>query len=484
MAKIRKGTKTPMEPDMTEDIVEGPRGRSTGQYGSQEMILSNVIIQKVHLSDNLNKAYVHILNSSHYSLKQNNEQEHFSKIKLELHHKHPTISKFIKNEENSEEEDDYIKKAPHKKTERRKKEKNSDKLQAMPSSLSLSNAPHSSQHALARMCVMCFRIFPSHCHPWTTFNADYLIEFTQTSWEKPPYQDIVEGLLNIELLNSTYVPICQSCTCFVKKYSLVVIETNAKCEEEYHSCDKKRKPQSHIKWTRKKRQMVSSKPRHPVHLAVDFILSGGCTLSPCYSVLNHLMESITYKFPSNPILQMKGGLLHSFTQAVLHHICEFQVAPHTYLQFISLLKWLMTGSQRILTDQRMAKKMRRYLCDFPDHEQWWKLQLPPSACRFCHGGEAHPHIINSNENISFCSMLWNPTETLHNLTKEIQKIEESKQMVDHVTTFCYKCCRFSVISYEYDCSLRKTMKLSVTSSPDAYYTRMIYLFGIVTGSKH
>jgi hypothetical protein len=458
-----------MEPDITDDIVVGPRGRSTGQNESQELILSNVIIQEVQLLDSLNTGNKHILNSLHCSLKQGNEHEPFSKIKLVLHPKYPPISKFIKTEEMVETEKEHsdIEK------KNRKKENAIKHPTVMPESQS------------ARMCVMCFRLFPSHSHSWTTFNTSYIIDFIQTSWEKPPFQDIVEGLLNIELLNSPYVPICQPCCCFVKKYSLVEVEKSEKCKEEHHhhASNKKRKQLSHFQYSRKKRKMISSKPLHPVHLAVNFILSGGCTLSPCYSVLNHLMESITYKFPSNPLLQMKGGLLYNFTHAVLHHIDEFKVPPHTYLHFISLLKWLMTGSQRILVDQRMAKRMRRYLCDFPDHEQWWKIQLPQSACRFCHGSEP-PNILHESEKRSFCSVLWNPNETIQNLTKEIQKIEESRQIVDYVTTFCYKCCRFSVISYEYDCSLRKTMKLHVTSTADAYYTRMIYLFEIATGSKN
>ena len=407
---------------------------------------------------------MHILNSSHSSMKQDKEQELFPTIILPLHIQYPPINRFIKKEETmdfAEEEE------PPKQPDKKAKTEHGENI---------NHEPHST---LERMCVMCFRLFPSHSHPWAMFNTNYIIKFIETSWEKPPYQDIVEGLLQMKLSSSKYVPICQPCCCFVKKYSLVVVEINDRCEEEYHTREKR---QSGIQYSRRKRKLKSSKPLHPVHLAVDFILSGGCTLSPCYSVLNHVMESITYKFPSNPILQMKGGLLYNLTHAILHHISEFNVAPHTYLQFISLLKWIMTGSQRILVDQRMAKRMRRYLCDFPEHEQWWKSQLPPSACRFCSGTES-PQLLPKSEHLSFCSVLWNSNETLQSLTNEIRKIEESKKIIDHVTTFCYKCCCFSVISYEYDCSLRRTMKLPLTSTPDAYYTRMIYLFEVATGNK-
>jgi hypothetical protein len=460
-----------MEPDMTEDMVEGPSGRSTGQKGSQEKVFSNAIIQNAELLDSLNQDNMHILNSLHSSLKQDNEQELLVKIKLELHEKYPCITRFIKQEEevmDAAEEYNDMGNASHK-----KKPKNEESV--------LKDCDQAHQRPLARMCVMCFRLFPSHSHQWTMFNTDYVTEFIHTSWEKPPYQDIVEGLLQMERSSSSYVPICQPCCCFIKKYSIVTVEMNDKGEEEYFSREKKQKRQISFQYSRKKRKIEAHKPRHPVHLAVNFILSGGCTLSPCYSVLNHLMESITYKFPSNPILQMRGGLLYNLTHAVLHHINEFKVPAHTYLQFISLLKWVTTGSQRILVDQRMAKRMRRYLCDFPEHEQWWKRHLPPSACRFCHGDESK--ILHASENISFCSVLWNSKETLQNLTKEVEKIEESKQIIDHITTFCYQCCRFSVISYEYDCSLRKTMKLHITSTRDAYYTRMIYLFGIATESR-
>ena len=419
---------------MTEDMVEGPRGSSTGQKGSHEMMLSKVIMEDIKLLDGFNSHLKHTLNSTHSILKQANQQEVLTKVKLVLQNKYPAIH-FIKAENEIEidsfDDDDH----------------NSSLINV----LKTEELPQAQPQQIGQMCPMCFRLFPWDTHTWSMFQRKCMLDFINDSWEKPPYQQIVEGLLQIEA-EHLYVQICQPCTCFIKKYSDF---TNQDGTPTY---------------PKKRRKSASTKPKHPVYLAVEFILSGGCTLSPCYSVLNHFMESVTYNFPSNPILQMKGGSLYNAVHAVTHHISEFKVPPHTYLQFITLLKWLMSGSQRILVDQRLAKRMRRYICDFPEHEEWWKLRLPESACRFCHGS------ILSFSSPSFCSTLWKSQSTFLNLTDAIEKIEETCKIIDYVTTFCCKCCKFSVISYEYDCALRNTMKMHITPTADAYYTRMVCLF--------
>jgi hypothetical protein len=101
-----------------------------------------------------------------------------------------------------------------------------------------------------------------------------------------------------------------------------------------------------------------------------------------------------------------------------------------------------------------------------DEEDWWKKKLPQSACRFCYG-----NLIPSSPP-SFCSVL----AQKDNLTKSIEKIESYNIIQDCVTFFCCECCRFSVVSYEYDCALRSTMGLHTTPTADAYYTRIANIF--------
>jgi len=317
---------------------------------------------------------------------------------------------------------------------------NSDDDDAAPSEDNGQMPPSAGQ-----MCLMCFRLFPYYKHPWSIIEKGEMNLFINTAWNPPPYQHIIEAILNQP--SCFFIPVCQHCSCFIRK-GLAVLEGQS------------------LSTT-----LPENRPKHPVHLAVEFLLSGGCTPSPCHSVLNHLMESMAYDFPNNPLLQMNGLVLHDLVHSVLHHIETFQVEPHTYINFICLWKWLSTGSQRILSDHQLAKLMRKYLCDYPHHEEWWKQKLPKSACRFCYGAKI------STVSPSFCSIIASPHSSfaMSDVLAILEKLEKNTQTVDHSTIFCCECCKFSVISYEYDCAFRSAMLLPTIGSADAYYTRMANL---------
>jgi hypothetical protein len=433
IAKKRKGMKTPIDPAMTGDIVEGPSGSSTGQNEFHENILSSAIIE-----DPLAACLFEVsspkdtLNSSHSSMKQG--KEHDVSCKLQRKTKKPKlistsdskmfriifkdIESIIMDSDDDDDNDDEI--------ETKNEEEEDDDDEA------------------CQLCLMCFRLFSYHRHTWSIMQKNEVDTFIHKAWNPPPYQHIIEAIL--QQPNCVFIPVCQHCSNFVRK-GLSIHEAHPSCLPE-------------------------NRPKHPVHMAVEFLLSGGCTPSPCHSVLNHLMESMAYNFPDNPILQMKGMVLHNVVHSVLHHIETFKVEPHTYMNFICLWKWVSTGSQRILANHHLAKLMRKYLCDFPHHEEWWKQKLPKSACRFCHG-----ILPPSIPKPSFCSVIASSDATfqLSKVLKILENFEKRTSTVDHHTIFCCECCKFSVISYEYDCAFRNAINLPIIASADAYYTRMAHL---------
>jgi hypothetical protein len=294
-------------------------------------------------------------------------------------------------------------------------------------------------------CPMCFRLFHRHQGIWFPHTKNQLSTFIKEYWQTPSYQDVIEANIS-HFAEDDHVSICQYCSAFIRMH----VKKNSK--------DK------------------ATKPKHPMSLAVDFILSGGSTPSPCHSVLNHCMESLVYNFPSNPILQTKNCDLYDMVQAIMHHIHTFQIKnSHEFVKFGVFLKWIFNGRQRMIRDTESAKIIRRYLSDNCDQEKWWDEKVPTSPCRFCCKSSAGAAVTPS-----FCGVVWTGTSiqqtSSDNIQRDLERIESANVCIDNMSAFCCKCCKFSVISYDYHKNMRNVMGLLPIHSEDAYYSRLLCIY--------
>jgi hypothetical protein len=408
----------PIDPETTADMVEEPNGSNTGQDESQRLILSNAIIKKRR--------------------KDNNDESDFD---IQDHTLNTTHCSMSQSWDQVVQPPKTIQNCKVRSSNPQKYRRGNDGDQPTSNDKGASPIIH---------CPMCFRLFHIYQGIWFPHTKKQMSTFIDEYWQTPSYQDVIKANIS-HLEEEDQVSICQYCSAFIRM---------------------------HVKQISKDK---SKKPKHPMDMAVDFILSGGSTPSPCNSVLNHCMESLVYNFPSNPILQAKNCDLYDMVQAIMHHIHTFEVKnSHEFINFGCFLKWIFNGRQRMIKDAESAKIIRRYLSDHSDQEKWWSEKVPTSACRFCSKSPAS--VIPS----SFCSVLWTGTSIQQsaNIHSDLEKIESTNICIDNMSIFCCKCCRFSVISYDYHTKMRNVMGLLPIKSEDAYYSRLLCIYKNQQKVKH
>jgi len=286
-------------------------------------------------------------------------------------------------------------------------------------------------------------------------------------WVHPPYQNVVRKYIHIAALNKNtgkkrkmadtpnhaeredtkedeiekisdevVVSICVDCSLFFKKKQKVKTELCLSTER--------------------------GNAKHPMHMCVDFIVSGGCSPRPSSSVLIHGITSMLYEFPRNPIFEDDNQVLFHIMGGAQKYADLFSSSIYDLEEYVCVLKWIWCGCQQILVDGCLAKQFRKYNGDHPGQSQWWRKQLP-SACRFCRGCHiskmSHNYSYSIHFALSVASGKASSEEGIKWILAELAKIESLDHPIEHVSVFCTKCCRLSVISYEYDNALKALLHI-------------------------
>ena len=205
-----------------------------------------------------------------------------------------------------------------------------------------------SKYANCSYCNMCYRLFRaprSGCSKadveedsegtlWVEHSPDDVLKFARASaspisnadamaeakWQSPPYLKQVEtAMLAAKLMGKKSIILCQHCTAFMRKH-------------QHHPPPPL--PNGH-------------KAMLPMHVVIKYIMSGGCSHRPCQKMLAHCVESLVFRFPSNPIVvlgQDNEGVhfLRERVQLLARHLGLFfdnnDTDPH--YSFVCLLRWV------------------------------------------------------------------------------------------------------------------------------------------------
>jgi hypothetical protein len=230
-----------------------------------------------------------------------------------------------------------------------------------------------------------------------------------------------------------------------------------------------------------------------MHIFVDFILSGGCSLRPSSSVLIHCMDSILYRFPVNPILEMKNQTLFELFSSIKTFTESFALSVYDVDEYLCFLKWIWCGSPNILLDQTFAKSMRRYTSKYPAYEVW-KNKMLPVPCRHCGPVRLETELHTSYQSNLYSTVLLTGSSLLiendSSIIHSLLDIEKHEKPIEYVSTFCTCCCRISVVSYTYTTILKKRMKVPLVYTDDrtddarAYYCKKIRHFKDIVNEDH
>jgi len=316
------------------------------------------------------------------------------------------------------------------------------------------------KYANSMPCLICSRLYQRpDCRTmgddrkdWVSISVTELRDFTATKWRKPPFQKALEATL--AKLNGM-VLVCTHCAGFVRRNQ------------------------------REQAKIL------PMHLALNHIMSGGCEQSPPTKMLTHCIESLAYRFPSNPLLQQEHGdelvgLPERIQLIIKHQEIFFETSKenHDYLCF---LRWIVEGSQHFMVDANFARKVRKYVEENEEVKDWWAEKAPTTAtCRNCLSSRFKPLRDRINEIVSpirkkeargYSSVVvFSSPNPEIKISKGVNAVEDSGIIIDGATAFCTQCRGVSLISYEYDCLVKTAAGgYGITPFTDVYYERIVRL---------
>jgi len=323
-------------------------------------------------------------------------------------------------------------------------------------------------------CGMCVRIFqkegerqrdedPHRLTQWVEHSKKEIMDFILTVWLKPWFQSMI--VANMEAQGEN-ICICKACSGFIRRSQR----------------DKEKK----------KVKKNNTKPVLPMFVALQYILSGGCTQSPCFKMLKHCVESLCHRFPTNPILQAKNGNLYlervfERMQLIAKQWNVFFKHPKANNEdFICIARWLAEGSQTFMIDSNLSRKMRKIMENTPEFKTWWSERVPPAlACRH-HLTVGQPmigklmqmHVAPQEikEKASYSMVLAHESffPVIPILEEMKTNIEKVPYVLDQVSCFCTRCNKVSVLSYEYDVILKRVAGgWGISPFREIYYDGMV-----------
>ena len=202
---------------------------------------------------------------------------------------------------------------------------------------------------------------------------------------------------------------------------------------------------------------------HPLHLVVDYILSGACS-TPAPSRLQ-FVRWISEMDAEHPILCCTR---HGEFRDRLQAISSFD--PLFGAGSISLARWLFEGGSHIFDDMDLGRNIRRLISSGGAPRFWETL---PSACRRCAATE------NNND-----FLLGYSGALLHGsaqrMMAEFEGVIEVAPAIAGLTVFCLRCRAVSAISFEYDSALRAALRIA-PQTREGHYARIATLHSLQRG---
>ena len=327
-------------------------------------------------------------------------------------------------------------------------------------------------------CAICFRLFsregekslaveaekqPRPCARarWFPYTRSEISAFVEKEWENNPMREIVTNAMEKALVvgkkreRDPTVLVCEHCSGYVRKK--MTMGTTVKKESEL-----------------------------PMWLTIRYIQSGGITTSPCRKMLLHCLQSLLFRFPQNPILHFKrqGSMvgLDMKLLIILHFMNrpEWHGEDNDESTCLPMARWLAEGSQHLLVDANFARRLRKFLDEHRAAGAWWRQNANcNAACRHCLPFlkkevqlELCRSIPQGSELPSYRGVMAHASPRSGvEVEKKMYRMEKAKVIKNGITTFCTLCRTVSVISYEYDCLLRKALGKEPESRADVYYTQ-------------
>jgi bisphosphoglycerate-dependent phosphoglycerate mutase len=325
----------------------------------------------------------------------------------------------------------------------------------------------------AKYCILCFRLFTARPQEeankeidneklwvtqWVVHDCAQVLMFINERWQPPYYQELIKEMLP----ETGVVSVCKHCSEYIRRVLKDDVVFNMPdCE----------------------------KPSIPMHIAIRYIMSGGCTQSPCRKMLAHCIESLCYKFPSNPILQFferteERGLSDKM-QIIGKNLDVFHDESVPNHVFIGVAKWLTEGSQHFQTDAAFARVMRQIMEKHENVVQWWKDRVMPNIACKDHMAIMTPdnrgtvkEMVSKHENIGPAAysmvLVYGSKSPKIRIQQKLEEIEAEKFLMDGISCFCMVCSKVSVMSYEYDLFLKTAAGgQCITPHRDIYYDKAI-----------
>ena len=217
--------------------------------------------------------------------------------------------------------------------------------------------------------------------------------------------------------------------------------------------------------TRRRRQRDScGLKKHPLHLIVDYVMSGACS-TPAPSKPQFL-RWVSEMDVQNPILVgTRHGAFNDRMQAIR------TLDPLFGAKSISMVRWLFEGRSHIFDDMDLGRNIRRIVSDTCVIQRFWEA-LPPSCRRCCArlgGGSPHTDFLGYSSTLLHGS----------SMDLEFDAVIEIAPAVPGLTVFCVYCSSVSAISFEYDSALRNKLCVGrAQPTSGGHYARIAMLHGL------
>ena len=303
-------------------------------------------------------------------------------------------------------------------------------------------------------CPFCYRLYSNEEKNWIQHPQDILETVMHGKcWKKPSYQSVIERIFFQFLKQTQNISLCTDCSAFIRKNVLMRSEENA---WKYH----------------KKIDFV----KHPMDVFVEYLISGTCTSKPCNSVVIHGLQSLCHKFPQNPMLTMEDETLYNLIGSTISFQKSFIIHANELTKHLVFIKWIWCGCPANMSNLKFAKKIRKYVGNFPGIYSWSKTTFP-TACRFCCQSaklsiqESDVKAVSDYRSSLMC--------TGKSLELKLQEsIESFDCTFDYISFMCSKCFRISTLSHEYISFLYKFFNLDMKNIENLhfYYDNKIRFF--------
>lgn len=200
--------------------------------------------------------------------------------------------------------------------------------------------------------------------------------------------------------------------------------------------------------------MRNRKKRHPLHMVIDHIISGACSVpAPSKTQLARWVNGMDAKHPI--LVSTRYGEFNNRIHAIR------SIDPDFSLSSVSLVRWLFEGATHLFNDMVLGRNIRRAVSDPMLHRFW---EAWPSPCRKCATALENVGCFTDFSGYSSALLFAGITS----MQSEFETTIERQPVVAGLTLFCLRCNQVSAISFEYESALRSHFNLPQQTSGGHY----------------